>query len=197
MTPKALSIIVLGLISVANTPAQTNAPGPTEYQWIFRGICYQTNAAGKIVTSVVTDKTFLRERAAAAGITNLKSLALVYHVDGDTFGDTVDVIDATNGAVLGDHVLGFFFGDFDAGQNLGRLALTNSALNEVRRIDYIYTPQNGHSMGSAFTTKHYRTNHNGTVTLSASGPIWWLTLPDGTNGQKLCTGNYSVGKPLF
>ena len=196
MTRNTLIITVLASLSAANILAETNT-GPMEFQWTFRGLCYQTNAAGKIISTAVTDKTLLREKAAAAGITDLKSLALVYHIKGDVLGDTVDVINATNGAVLGEHVLGFYFGDYDRGQNLGRMALTNSAVTEVRRIDYIYTPQNGHSMGSAFTTKRYRTNHNGTVTTTIGGPIFWLILPEGTNGQRICSGTYMLGKPLF
>src|SRR5207245_9235425 len=37
--------------------------------------------------------------------------------------------------------------------------------------------QNNHSMGAAFTTKRYSTNHNGTVRTRIEGPMYWLVTP--------------------
>jgi len=195
MTKFACGIAVLaaGLI-VLSAPAQTDTNSqPFEFLWSFRGYCYQTNEAGKIVTTPISEKTMLRDRAAAAGLTDLRNMAVVYHVNGSSFGDTVDIVTTTNGTVL-DTLFGYYFGE---DQNLGRIALTNSTGTEVRRIDYIYTSQNSHSMGATFTTKRYSTNRNGTVHVSISGPMSWIVTPEGTNGQKVCNGTFSIGKPLF
>jgi hypothetical protein len=179
------TLSIFGQANVASTPY--------EFLWTFRGSCYQTNAEGKILSTAVTEKTLLRDKAAAVGITDTSHMAVVYHVNGSSFGDTVDIVNVTNGAVL-DTLFGYYFGE---DQSLGRMALTNSMQTEVRRIDYIYTSQNSHSMGAAFTTKRYSTNHNGVVKTRIDGPIHWLVTPQGNEGVKVYSGTFMIGKPLF
>jgi hypothetical protein len=155
----------------------------------------QTNAAGKFVTTRISNQTLLMEAAQAGGRTDTKGLALVYHFNGSSFGDTIDVINVTNGIAY-KSLFGFFFGD---SAPLGRVALTNGPGTEVHRIDYIYTDQNSHSLGASLSTQRFpaATGATGTMHPSISGQMEWLITPDGTNASKLCTGTFTTGKVLF
>jgi hypothetical protein len=159
----------------------------------IRGACYQTNAAGNIVASPITETTLL-EQAAQAGGVDPKTLALVYHVQGSSFGDTIDVVNASSGAVA-TTLYGLFFGD-DSVQLLGRTALTNSPGNEVRRLDYIYTSQNSHSMGASFTTKRFLTDAKGNVHTTINGRMEWIVNPTGANGTQVCIANFTTTRPF-
>src|SRR5437588_12315585 len=88
--------------------AQIGLQGQAMYPFTFNGTCYQTNSSGKIVSSKYTDQTMLQEIASSAGITDLSTLKLVYHEQGNSMGDTVDIINPQNGAVF-DTRLGFYF----------------------------------------------------------------------------------------
>lgn len=171
-----------------------SASAQTEFQLTLKAMAYQTNAAGKIVTSRIINKNVLQQAAQSAGLTNfnLKNLALVYHLQGSTFGDTIDVVSTTNGAVVSTP-FGLFFGQ-DA--TLGRTALTNGQNTEVIQIDYVYTPQNTHSMGAAFVTKKLPTRAHAIP--SYSGPIEWLFIGNGSNTiTTVNQGSFTTGKALF
>ena len=183
----------LAMFSIALVFSALNTRAQSELSLTFRGTCLQTNAAGKIVTSRISNQTLLSEAAQAGGRTDTKGLALVYHIQGSSFGDTIDVVATTNGAVLRT-VFGLYFGD---DQGLGRYALTNGPGTEVHRIDYIYTDQSSHSLGASLTVKKYLTTPGGAVRTSISGQMEWLVTPDGTNGTKVCSGTFVTGKVLF
>jgi hypothetical protein len=169
------------------------AQSPFMFKITFRGICYQTNATGVVVATPVTEQTLLQNAAAAGGV-DWHTLALVYHVQGSGFGDTIDVVDATTGAVA-TTLYGLFFGD-NTVQNLGRTALTNSPGTEVRRLDYIYTSQNSHSMGACFTTKRYQTDGNGNSRATFEGQMQWVVNPVGDAGTKLYTASFITTRPF-
>src|SRR5690242_18919743 len=86
------------------------------FRMTLRGTCYQTNTSGIVVATQVTEQTLLQDAAAAGGV-DWHNLALVYHVQGSSFGDTIDVVDATSGAVA-TTLYGLFFGD-NTVQDLG------------------------------------------------------------------------------
>jgi hypothetical protein len=163
----------------------------TEYLVTFRGVSYQTNAAGSITTSRFTERNLLQEAAQAGGITDTKSLALVYHVRGNALGDTIDVVDASNGQVL-DTLFGFYFG-----QDFGRMSLTNTNGTQHKRLDYIYTKQNSHSLGSAVVTKSTLTDRKGNARLFIQGQMQYLVTPKGNEGQRICTATFTTGRALF
>jgi hypothetical protein len=159
----------------------------------FRGTCYQTNTTGVVVATPVTEQTLLQNAATSGGV-DWHTLALVYHVQGSSFGDTIDVVDATTGAVA-TTLYGLFFGD-NTVQDLGRTALTNSPGTEVRRLDYIYTSQNSHSMGACFTTKRYQTDRNGNGRATIEGQMQWVVNPVGDAGTKLYTASFITTRPF-
>jgi hypothetical protein len=119
------------------------------------------------------------------------NLVLVYHVKGSTFGDTIDVINTTSGSAT--TLFGFFFGE-DA--SLNRTALTNIAGTEIRRVDYLYTRQNSHSMGTGFVTKRYLAAGNGDVRATVDGgQLQWIVLPENGRGPKVGKASFTTTRP--
>jgi hypothetical protein len=171
----------------------------SEYKFIFTGTAYETNALGKLAGTPITDQTLLQDRARLGGITDLSTVSIVYHLNGNALGDTVDVISSTNGEVLVNE-LGLYYGS-DGG--LGRIAVTNAMQSAQKRIDYVYTSNNStytfdndDSVGAAMTTKSFVIT-NGSTNAILSGAISWGVEPQGTNGPILCIGNFSLGQPMF
>jgi hypothetical protein len=175
-------------ISLSSASAQTYL-----FRMTLRGTCYQTNAAGNIVTTPITETTLLQQAAQAGGV-DPSTLAIVYHIQGSSFGDTIDVVNASSGAVA-TTLYGLFFGD-DSVQALGRTALTNSPGNEVRRVDYIYTSQNSHSMGASFTTKRFLTDKSGNVHTTIDGQMEWIVNPTSANGTQVYKATFSTTRPF-
>ncbi len=171
----------------------------SEYKFIFSGTAYQTNAAGKLVGTPITDQTLLQDRARLGGIADLSAISIVYHINGNPMGDTVDVVSNATGQVLTTE-LGLFYGS-DAG--LGRTAVTNAAQTQVRRVDYIYTFSsstytfnNSDSVGCCMTSKSLVTT-NGSTNAVIQGALSWGVEPQRTNGPILCIGNFSLGQGVF
>ncbi len=169
-----------------------NLLGQTELYVNLRGTSYQTNASGRMVPHLITQRTLIRDEAQRLGVTPLKDLALVYHFNGSSFGDTIDLVNVTNGVVLSS-VFGFFFGDDAA---LNRVAITNSAGTEVKRVDYIYTRQNSHSMGAALTTKRYVHRGRNSAFPVVMSRMQWVVAPEGTNPTQICVASFTTTRPF-
>src|ERR1700746_1231887 len=172
----------LALLTLIGLSLNASAQSQFLFRITIRGTCYQTNASGNIVASPITETTLVQQAAPAGGVYP-STLALVYHVQGSSFGDTIDVVNASSGAVA-TTLYGLFFGD-DSVQALGRTALTNSIGNQVRRGDYIYTSQNSHSMGASFTSKRFLTDTKGNVHTTIEGQMEWIVNPTGNNGTQV------------
>src|SRR5215212_8759846 len=112
--PKLLALVSCACVLMQGQPG---ALAQGRFPLSFRGTCYETNSSGSLALKRVTDKTWLQDAAQASGITDLKSLAIVYHTAGSSFGDTIDIIDAKTG-VTKDTLFGFYFGEA-----FGRMAL--------------------------------------------------------------------------
>ena|ERR1043166_8776796 len=186
---KLLLAVTVGFVL---SPSYALAQNPYMFRITLRGMGYQTNATGNVVGTPITDQTLLQDAAAAGGIHDLKTLALVYHIGGSGFGDTIDIVNATNGTVY-TTLYGLFFGDNNI-QDLGRTALTNSSGTEVRRVDYIYTDQSTHSLGASFTSKRFLPDNNGKVHVTVDGQMQWIVNPVGGNGTKVCTATFTTTK---
>jgi hypothetical protein len=174
------------LVAACAILSQTQISAPAQGKFIFRGTCVQTNATGGFRTVTITHETLLNEAAQAAGV-DPGTLTLVYHLHGTDFGDTVDIVNSSTGVVV-DTLFGFYFGE-----SFGRQAITNAAGNIVKRLDYIYTKQNDHSLGNALVTKTYSSNRPTRI----SGTMNWVVTPTGTKGTKICNGTFSVGPVPF
>ena len=79
----SLALLLLGVSASAQTPFL--------FRMTLRGTCYQANPSGDIVSTPITEITLLQDAAQAGGV-DPKNLALVYHVQGSSFGDTIDIV---------------------------------------------------------------------------------------------------------
>jgi hypothetical protein len=104
-------------------------------------------------------------------------------------GDTIDVIDRTNGQVL-DTLYGFYFGTAFA-----RRALYTANGKEERRLDYIYTRQAGVALGSATVTKK-PVRIKGGSRLYIGGSMQWIVMPEWENPGQICTAKFTTGAKL-
>jgi hypothetical protein len=208
---KIKNLLLYAAVVAATTLAAPRARAQqiqySEYQWVFNGMEYETNAAGNIVGTPITDQTLLADRAAEGGITDLSTVAIVYHIGGAAPNggnppwDTIDVINATNGVVLTTE-FGLYYGS-DGGYD--RTAVTNATQTEERRIDYLYTFNNtaytidaSDSIGAAFVTKRFLNDGSGNTNTIIDGSFSWDALPHGTNTAPIVyRGNFTLGKPLF
>jgi hypothetical protein len=187
MHPNCIGKAVLAVSLMCASPAATA-------QYLFnvtlRGTAYDVDSSGKMVTNAITEKTILKDLAAAVGLTDFSNWALVYHIGGSSFGDTIDVVNATSGATL-DTVFGFYFGD-----SLGRYAMTNTTQTEVRRVDYIYTKQSQFALGSAFLTKRFTPDGSGNVRTSTDAEMHWLVRPQGGKPTQTCSAIFTTTTPF-
>lgn len=183
-----LLVLLLASLTVAGS-----AFGQSKFHITFSGTAYQKGPDGNMVPVRMTEKTLLEEAARDGGVTDLSTLALVYHVNGSSFGDTIDVVNATTGVPYRTFY-GFFFGE-DA--SLNRTAITNAAGSEIRRIDYIYTSQSSHSMGTGFVTKRYikDTQGNSRATIDG-GQLQWIVLPAKGDSAKMCKATFTTVRPF-
>ncbi len=139
-----------------------------------------TDSSGRIIDQPLNNQTLLSEYALSQGYTNTSWLDLAYHVGGSSFGDTIDVIVRTNGTV-GHTLLGFYFGE---DPTLGRAGLLSGSGRQQRRLEYIYTDQNTHSMGSALLTDYYWLDASGNTNNQAHfGQLAWIVVPDAVHGK--------------
>jgi len=171
-------------------PAQSQ---PWLFDVTFRGMSYQTNANGDVTKISMSETTILQELAAPVGITDLSTLALVYHVNEGVFGDAITVVNPNNGAKL-DKLWGFYFG---SDLSLGRMAVTNAFGTMERRVDQLYTKQSQFALGSAFITKRHVADAQGNVRTTIDGDLHYLVLPQGTNpSPRLCIGTFTTTRPF-
>lgn len=185
MNTKSLYVVsLLLLLTARNASAQV-------LQFTFTGVCATLDASGKPVGRVVNNQTLLKDFALVNGISPA-GLALVYHIGGNDLGDTIDAINASNGTSLGT-VFGLFFGE-----DFGRMALESADNTAGRRIEYIYTSQNSHSLGSALiSTRHFLDSHGNTNRTSIYGAMQYLVTTDGNHpAVQVCNGNFVTGKAL-
>ena len=149
-----------------------------------------------MVTNTISDQSLVQAVAQSGGL-DPKGLALVYHVAGSSFGDTLDVVTTNNGAIVVTE-FGFFFGDDSTpGQPVGRTALTNSTLTEVRRLDYVYTSQSPDARGAAFVTKRYVRDRLGNIRPTIDAQMEWLDWQTGSPNASICKGSFTTGKVLY
>jgi hypothetical protein len=169
------------------------------YKFTFKGMCYQADNNGNVVNIPFTDQTIINERAAAGGV-DPATLALVYHVGGDTKGDTVEVVSSSDGSVILAE-FGFFFGD---DPSFNRMALTNAASTDIRRVDQLFTfsdsphtCQASHGMGTSYTAKTTIGVTNGIPYFKIEGTLQWIVNPVNGASSKACYGTFTATQLLF
>src|SRR5262252_7887887 len=170
--------------------ATISSPAQNMFQFVFTGTCSTTDASGKIVPRSISNDTLLSDFAAKSGINNTSGLGLAYHVGGNDLGDTIDVINRTNGATAGT-IFGLYFGE-----DFGRMSLLSTSGKQMKRIEYVYTDQNSHSLGSVLLTDYYFFDANGhTNNTVILGQMQYLILPNATHtNAQVCSGSFSTTK---
>lgn len=164
----------------------------------FRGAYYQADTNGNIVGHPVTEQTWLLEAAAAAGTTT-NGLAVVYHVGGSSFGDTIDVVDRASGANF-TYLLGLFFGDPSV-EDIGHLPVFNAAGDQERRVDQVFVFyagnfEAGESLGSAFVTKRFQQDASGNRHDTVEADLNYLALAEGPNPTHMVVGTFTTSRPF-
>lgn len=159
------------------------------YAFRFDGLRYETNSAGVFQRHRVTQQTILEEIARRANLPTTEGMMLAYHVNGNELGDTIDVIDSRTGRVL-DTYIGLYFG-----QSFARIGVTNSAGTEVKRIDYVYTKQDSHSMGAALVTiRRLGTSPVSPVFVNGTMDYCWAAREG--EQSRIYTGTFRTGRRL-
>jgi hypothetical protein len=165
-------------------------PLPFYYQFTFSGTSVYTNAAGNLVTKRVTHANWLRDYARANGVRNLKTIALLYHVNGDERGDTIDIVNVTNGVPLYT-IFGLYFGE-----SFGRAALVSGDNRQSKEIPYVYSHQLTHSVGLGFLSRQILVDKSGNPTQEKiRATLEYEVLPDPKNLLQVCSGTLVTGKP--
>jgi hypothetical protein len=183
----ALTLAILLVASVDSIFAQN------KFQIVFTGTCWTTNAAGKIVPRPVSNATLMADFAAQNGVTDTSWLALAYHVGGNELGDTIEVINRTNGtSIVNGTIFGLYFGE-----DFGRMALLSGSGKQMKRLEYVYTDQNSHSLGSALLTDYYFFDSDGhTNNTVIMGQMQYIIVPDAKHANlKVCNGSFTTTRP--
>ncbi len=187
MSIKVLPLTLCTLVVLANVRAYAQ----NQLQITINGSCSTLDFSGRIVSVPLNNQTLLKDYARDQGVTNLNHLGLAYHVGGNDLGDTIEVINTTNGAPVFT-LFGLYFGE-----SFDRPFLRSSSGRQLKRIEYIYTSQNSHSLGSALLTDYYVLDDNGnTNTTYVLGQMQYVTAPDATHtNTQVCTASFVTRRP--
>jgi hypothetical protein len=182
-------LTMLGALVLASV---TNGNAQGQLQILISGTCYTTDAQGHIVPQAINNQTLLQQAANAGGLKDTSGLALSYHLNGNSLGDTIEVINRTTGVTL-TTLFGLYFGE-----SFGREALLSASHRQMKRIEYIYTDQNSHSLGSVFLTDYYFFDTSGNTNATyVLGQMQYLILPDSTHtNTQVCTASFSTLSPF-
>jgi len=182
---------ILTIVSAALLIGSATANAQSKLQITINGTCSTMDSLGRIVAKPLNNQTLLLA-AAQAGGTSTAGLALAYHINGNPLGDTIDVINRTNGATL-TTLYGLYFGE-----DFGRQLLLSASHKQMQRIEYIYTSQNDHSVGSAWLTDYYFFDNNGNTNKTyVLGQMQWIVTTDSTHtNTQVCNATFSTTKPF-
>lgn len=143
-----------------------------------------TNRLGEFVCREFGNDEIIRETAAAAGITNLEKLRLVYSVT----NDALEVVTGTNSLVVATP-LSF----------AGGTTLMNTNATRVERLSFVYQAGGTNACGTLLAGEDVipeTTNHPGFFNLT--GQLQFaLPSDDGTNSPVIFTGSLSAGEDRF
>jgi hypothetical protein len=182
---------LFGILAAGVLISAMNAAAQSKLQVQLSGTCFTTDSQGRITSQVINNQTLLQQAAAAGGLKDTSGLALAYHIHGNDLGDTIDVISRTNGATL-TTLYGLYFGE-----SFGRQAMLSASHRQMKRLEYIYTTQNDHSLGSALLTDYYFLDSNGNTNATyVLGQMQWVVTTDASHpNTQICTATFTTLKP--
>jgi len=184
--------LILTVLSAVALGCVTNASAQNQLQILISGTCLTTDAQGHIVPQAINNQTLLQKAATAGGLKSTSGLALSYHLNGNELGDTIEVINRTTGATLST-LFGLYFGE-----SFGRESLLSASHKQLKRIEYIYTDQNSHSLGSVLLTDYYFFDSSGNTNATyVLGQMQYLITPDSTHtNTQVCTATFTTFAPF-
>jgi hypothetical protein len=197
---KSLLTLLAALPVLLASPAMAQ----NEFYVTFRGTVWRTNSVGNLTPYPITEQDLLLAAAQAGGRPDATGLYLIYHVQANSLGDTIDVVDASGGNGFYVNFFGFYFGEATP-STPDRVALTNSTRTMVRRIDHIYTQTatfytspnpGGHDMGTGFITKRFMKDSSGNPRGTMEGQFYWLVRPQNNIGGMMCKGFFTTTRPF-
>ncbi|HTL16689.1 MAG TPA: hypothetical protein VL793_05595 [Patescibacteria group bacterium] len=181
----------LTVLTAAVVISGVQALAQNQLQVVISGTCSTLDAQGHIVAQPLNNQTLLQQAAKAGGLTSTAGLGLSYHIGGNSLGDTIDVINRTNGVAL-TTLYGLYFGE-----SFGRQALLSASHRQMKRLEYIYTSQNDHSLGSALLTDYFILDSNGNTNATyVLGQMQWIVTTDSTHpNTQVCTASFTTLRP--
>ena len=171
--------------------AASAAAQPTQYTFVFNGTSSTTDSTGKIVTTQINNQTLLQEFGKLNGITDLSPYGLAYHLGGNDLGDTIEVVNRHDGTSVYT-LLGLYFGE-----DFGRTSLFSASHRQMKRLEYIYTDQNSHSLGSALLTDYFFLDGKGnTNSITVFGNLQWIVTPNALHSDTVVrSGSFTTLQP--
>jgi hypothetical protein len=148
----------------------------------FKGTLAKTDAAGNLVLQPVNSDTLISQCLQSVGVADTNSFALVFHQDSSDLGDTIEVVNKTNG-VLACGVLRLYFQE--------HLERADGTLS--KRFAYAYNYININSFGTAiFNERTVMDKVSHTNQFVIDGSLQWYY----TNAMQVWSGTFTTGKPL-
>jgi len=186
------SKIMLGILSGLCACA-VQGFGQTAFQVNIKGTLVNTNANGDIVSTKLSNKTYINDAVTATGNTN-KNLTVVYvqnpSSDPAVSGDFLEVVDST-GTPIYTNLLFMYSGSFPP-------ALTNAAGDEIvipAQIVPLPLAGSGQSLGGATVTERIMTKKT-----LINGSFNYVSLRSPTNTLNdivnIYSGSFNVSKPF-
>jgi hypothetical protein len=101
------------------------------------------------------------------------------------------VINRNDGTTL-NTLFGLYFGE-----SFGRQSLLSASHRQMKRLEYIYTSQNDHSLGSALLTDYFFLDNNGnTNAIYVLGQMQYIITTDSTHtNAQICSATFTTLKP--
>ncbi|HHY85143.1 MAG TPA: hypothetical protein GYA07_06365 [Verrucomicrobia bacterium] len=181
---KTMVTLFVGLVAgTVVLSAQEPVPEMLHIKFVAR--CQTTNDAGRLVRETINNERLLKEYAGRNAVTNIRTLELVYHVDGDERGDVISIVDATTGEVLQPVFSLFFPVDLPVGDG-----------SQFTRFAYMFNDQQSTAMGTAVLNERLTTNRRGETRRLIQGQIQLHLAPDETHGLRICTGSLVANRPF-
>jgi len=187
---KIMMVILSGLLVAA-----AQGFGQNVFQVTFKGTCVTTNVDGAIVSTKLSNKSFIQDAATATGATNSNNLTLVYVQNASTdpavTGDFIEVVNNSTGAIVYTNLLFLYGGSFPP----ALVSADQSQFAAGAGVVPFPLAGTGDSLGGA--TINGRIMPKKTI---INGSFNYVTLrsPLSTSNDvvEACSGTFNVGKPF-
>jgi hypothetical protein len=187
---KITMVILSGLLAFA-----AQGFGQNVFQVTIKGTCLTTNVDGAIVSTKLTNKSFIQDYATATGATNTSHVSLVYVQNASTDpgapGDFIEVADNNTGALVYTNLLFVYGGAFPP------LLVSGDQTQFAAGAGVVPLPLAGGGDSLGWATINGRVMPKKTV-ITGSFNYSTLRSPSSTSNDvvEACSGTFNVGKPF-